>query len=202
MSRPNIAIFVSGGGSNMRVIHSHIKHGSIPAKIHTIVTNKPDCGGAKYALDNDIRVLNIQPNDSVKQLVQELHDVEYVILAGYLKMIPHELVRVYKRRMLNIHPSLLPAFGGPGMYGHRVHRAVLDQGETKSGATVHFVDDKYDTGATLLQGMVSVYPEKDTADMLAKRVLDIEHTIYPIAVKALVEKRIDWSNEDRPEITW
>lgn len=128
------------------------------------------------------------------------HRVDLVLLAGYLKLVPPSLVRAYRRAMLNIHPALLPAFGGPGLYGRRVHEAVLASGARFSGATVHFVDEEYDTGPILAQAAVEVSP-LDSAAALARRVLAQEHALYPCCVAALVEGRVTW-REDGVPIIW
>jgi len=137
---------------------------------------------------------------SLVQVLKHQLGVEYVILAGYLKLVPAELVREYKDAMLNIHPGLLPAFGGKGLYGLRVHKAVIASGVRFSGATVHFVDEHYDTGPILAQAVVPVDPH-DTPQTLAARVLEQEHKLYPRAVAALAEGRITW-REDGVPILW
>lgn len=152
--QPSLAVFVSGGGSNFRAIEQACLHGEIRARVAVVVTNMPNCGGAAFARERGIPVLvypdskkvpGLSPEELVEKLRQE-HEVDFVILAGYLKLIPSQLVRAYPRRMLNIHPGLLPAFGGPGLYGLRVHSAVVQSGARISGPTVHFVDEEYDTG--------------------------------------------------------
>nr|WP_243665078.1 phosphoribosylglycinamide formyltransferase [Rhodothermus marinus] len=118
--------------------------------------------------------------------VLRAHDVELVALAGYLKKIPDNVVAAYRNRILNIHPSLLPAFGGPGMYGRRVHEAVLNYGVRWTGATVHLVDEEYDHGPIVLQEPVPVLPD-DTPETLAARVLEVEHRLYPEALRLFAE---------------
>ena len=113
------------------------------------------------------------------------HDIEYILLAGYLKMVPEKVVTAYTCKILNIHPALLPKFGGSGMYGINVHKAVLESGEKKSGATVHYVDPEYDKGPVLLQRNVPVEPG-DTPESLAARVLKCEHRLYPDALEILL----------------
>jgi phosphoribosylglycinamide formyltransferase-1 len=117
------------------------------------------------------------------------HNVEFIALAGYLKKIPSAVVREYRHRILNIHPALLPSFGGQGMYGHHVHEAVLASGVKISGATVHLVDEEYDRGPIVLQKTV-VVDEHDTPDSLAAKVLKVEHEIFPLALKAFAEDRV------------
>ena len=122
------------------------------------------------------------------QLLKE-HDVQLIALAGYLKKIPVSVVREYRNRILNIHPALLPSFGGHGMYGHFVHEAVIASGAKLSGATVHLVDEEYDRGPIVLQKSVPVEPG-DTPESLAARVLHVEHEIFPLALQAFVDNRV------------
>jgi phosphoribosylglycinamide formyltransferase-1 len=131
---------------------------------------------------------------AVLQDVLKAEDVNFIALAGYLKKIPLDLVSEYRGRMLNIHPSLLPAFGGPGMYGIKIHQAVLQRGARWTGVTIHFVDEEYDTGPIMLQKPVPVFAT-DTAEELAKRVLAVEHRIYPEALRLISEGRV--TIEDR-----
>jgi phosphoribosylglycinamide formyltransferase 1 len=118
------------------------------------------------------------------ELLRALADVDLVVLAGYLKLLPARVVARFHRRAINIHPALLPAFGGPGMYGHRVHEAVLASGATESGATIHYVDEQFDRGPIIAQRTVPVLPD-DTADSLAHRVLEAEHELLPQVVLEL-----------------
>eukprot|EP00775_Hariotina_reticulata_P006456 gene6456-6685_t len=174
--------------------------GAINAEIVAVVSDVPSCGGVQYAQQQGVTTLTypaskkglfpgLTPQELVQQLTQQL-GAEYVILAGYLKLIPAELVRSYKRRMLNIHPGLLPSFGGKGMYGERVHQAVVASGARFSGPTVHFVDEEYDTGPILAQRVVPVYPT-DSPKQLASRVLEQEPE----------QQRITW-REDGIPIIW
>lgn len=203
VSRKKLAVFVSGGGSNFRSIHEARINGDIVV----LVASKPDCGGANYARDKGIPVIvfpetkdgseGLSPHDLVIALRR--YKVDHILLAGYLKLIPAELIRAYPRSILNIHPSLLPAFGGKGYYGMKVHRAVITSGARYSGPTVHFVDEHYDTGRILAQRVVPVLPT-DTADELAARVLHEEHQVYAEVVAALCEERIIWREDGVPLI--
>ncbi|XP_057952774.1 phosphoribosylglycinamide formyltransferase, chloroplastic isoform X2 [Malania oleifera] len=176
--RKKLAVFVSGGGSNFRSIHEASVRGSVYGDVVVLVTNKHDCGGAEYARHNGIPVI-LFPNTkgepeglSSSDLVAALRrfKVDFILLAGYLKLIPAELIQSYRRSILNIHPSLLPAFGGKGHYGMKVHKAVIASGARYSGPTIHFVDEHYDTGRILAQRVVPVLCN-DTAGDLAARVL-------------------------------
>lgn len=205
--RKKLAVFVSGGGSNFRCIYEAILDGRINGDIVVLVASKPDCGGANYARDKGIPVIvfpkikdgseGLSPHDLVIALRK--YKVDHILLAGYLKLIPAELIRAYPRSILNIHPSLLPAFGGKGYYGMKVHRAVITSGARYSGPTIHFVDEHYDTGRILAQRVVPVLPT-DTADELAARVLQEEHQVYVEVAEALCEERIIWREDGVPLI--
>ncbi|KAA8520171.1 hypothetical protein F0562_014427 [Nyssa sinensis] len=205
--RKNLAVFVSGGGSNFRSIHQATLGGSVHGDIVALVTNKHGCGGAEYARDNGIPVIlfpktkdeheGLSSNDLVTALRR--YNVDFILLAGYLKLIPIELVRAYPRSILNIHPSLLPAFGGKGYYGMKVHKAVIASGARYSGPTIHFVDEQYDTGRILAQRVVPVLAN-DTAEELAARVLCEEHRLYVEVAVALCEGRIIWREDGVPLI--
>ncbi len=198
----NLALFVSGGGSNFRAIHNSILEGRIAGRVALVVTDKPQCPAARYAREQGIEVFAYPAHDTqASDLLRALKDREcrLVLLAGYLKMVPPEVVRAYRRRMLNIHPALLPAFGGQGYYGRRVHEAVIAAGEQLSGVTVHFVDEQYDHGAIVAQVTVPVLPG-DTPESLAARVLEQEHLLYPQVVGALCRGDISWDDDGRPVI--
>eukprot|EP00195_Chlamydomonas_chlamydogama_P012249 CAMPEP_0202901616 /NCGR_PEP_ID=MMETSP1392-20130828/14354_1 /ASSEMBLY_ACC=CAM_ASM_000868 /TAXON_ID=225041 /ORGANISM="Chlamydomonas chlamydogama, Strain SAG 11-48b" /LENGTH=288 /DNA_ID=CAMNT_0049588205 /DNA_START=186 /DNA_END=1053 /DNA_ORIENTATION=- len=207
--KARLAVFVSGGGSNFKAIHAAILDGRVNAEVAVVVSDVPGCGGVQYAQANGIPTVTYPipkkgdfPGLTAEQLVESMksHSVDYVILAGYLKLIPAALVKAFPRAMLNIHPGLLPSFGGKGMYGERVHKAVIASGARFSGPTVHFVDEEFDTGPILAQRVVAVYPT-DSPKQLAARVLKQEHQVYPEAVSALVDGRITW-REDGIPILW
>ncbi|KAL8542532.1 hypothetical protein ACS0TY_003411 [Phlomoides rotata] len=176
--RKKLAVFVSGGGSNFRSIYEATLGGSLLGDVAVLDTNKHDCGGAEYAREKGIPVL-VFPKRRENQYVFSAEDlviafrsykVDFVLLAGYLKLIPAELIQAYPKAILNIHPSLLPAFGGKGYYGMKVHKAVITSGARYSGPSIHYVDEHYDTGCILAQRVVPVLA-KDTAEDLAARVL-------------------------------
>ncbi|KAK1575703.1 hypothetical protein Q3G72_007700 [Acer saccharum] len=205
--KKKLAVFVSGGGSNFRSIHEGCVGGSVHGDVSVLVTNKHGCGGAKYARDEGIPVIlfpkskdepdGLSPVDLVAAL-RKL-EVDFVLLAGYLKLIPVELVRAFPRSIVNIHPSLLPAFGGKGYYGMKVHKAVIASGARYSGPTIHFVDEHYDTGRILAQRVVPVL-WNDTAGDLAARVLLEEHRLYVDVVAALCEERVIFREDGVPLI--
>ncbi|KAG2430631.1 hypothetical protein HXX76_010149 [Chlamydomonas incerta] len=207
-----LAVFVSGGGSNFKAIHAAIQDGRINGTVAVVVSDVPGCGGVTYAQQHGIPTITypvVKKGDfagqglTAAQLVDGLKNTykcDYVVLAGYLKLIPQELCRAFPRAMLNIHPGLLPSFGGKGYYGERVHKAVIASGARFSGPTVHFVDEEFDTGPILAQRVVPVYPT-DSPKQLAARVLKEEHAVYPHCVSALCDGRIGW-REDGIPILW
>lgn len=197
MEKKRLAVFASGRGSNFRAILDHIQSGSIPADVVLCLTNNPAAGVIDIAKSNHIPVCIIVPknfpdstgfNDAI---LKELFSarVDYIVLAGYLKLIGRQIIAAYPNRIINIHPALLPAFGGKGMYGHHVHQAVFESGARVSGVTVHLVNSEYDAGPIVLQQCVAI-DDLNSADEIAARVLEIEHKIYARAVKLLVEDRL------------
>ncbi|HEX7049806.1 MAG TPA: phosphoribosylglycinamide formyltransferase [Longimicrobiales bacterium] len=188
----NIAVFASGGGTNFQALLDHFSGVAAGvARVALVVSDRADAGALARAREAGIetRVVPVtarEAGDVAREMLAALESaaIDLVALAGYTRLVPAAVVQAFRGRMVNIHPSLLPAFGGRGMYGARVHRAVIEAGCRVSGATVHFVDERYDTGPILFQWPVPVRPE-DTPEVLAARVLRVEHRIYPVAVEAL-----------------
>jgi phosphoribosylglycinamide formyltransferase-1 len=181
------AVFASGGGTNFQALLDHQAKGG-PWCIVLLVSDREDAGAIGRAVEASIPVRVIRTNgrppaDVGRDMLEQLaiHRVDLVLLAGYVKLVPPEVVTRFRRRMLNIHPALLPDFGGKGMYGKRVHAAVIAAGAPESGASVHFVDEEYDRGPVVAQRRVPVL-EGDTSESLAARVLEVEHELYPAAV--------------------
>lgn len=198
-----IAVFASGSGTNFQQIHKKILSGEIAGKIEVLVSNKPGCGAVNYAKGQGIKCTLLRsqdPKDNEDVLLRLFSDInpDLIILAGYMKLVPASITRLYRHKILNIHPALLPSFGGKGMYGIKVHQAVISANKKVSGATVHFVDEKYDHGPIIDFMKVNVHPN-DTAESLAARVLRVEHILYPRVVKAYCENRIIWE-EDEPRV--
>ena len=190
-----LAVLVSGGGSNLQSIIDETKNGILKdvAEVVIVISNNPSAYGLERAKKENIKSValdykNMDKNDYDKQLYNLIKEsgADLVCLAGYLKKVPDTIVKEYKSRILNIHPALLPKFGGKGMYGHFVHEAVVKAKEKKSGPTVHYVDENYDTGSIILQKEVPVY-ETDTPEDVAARVLVQEHIIFPKAIKKVIE---------------
>jgi phosphoribosylglycinamide formyltransferase/phosphoribosylglycinamide formyltransferase-1 len=190
MTRARIAVLASGGGSNLQALLDHFNGlGEQRAgDIVLVASDRPDAGALGRARLAGISTATVPPKrEAHVQAMDELlaaHDVDLVVLAGYMQYVPHEVTKRFLGRMLNVHPALLPAFGGVGMYGPRVHRAVLAAGATTSGPTVHFVDDIYDHGTVIAQWPVPVRLDDDE-HTLAARVLRAEHILYPRVVQAV-----------------
>ncbi len=193
-----IAVFVSGRGSNFQAIIEAIGEGRLAAEVVLVIGDKPEIGAFDIAKKNGIHYTYFNKNDfeseenydSAILAALEKYQVQLIALAGYMKKIGQTVIRGYKNRILNIHPALLPSFGGAGMFGVRVHKAVLGYGSKVSGVTVHLVDDEYDTGVPILQRCVPVL-EDDTPETLAARVLAEEHKIFPEALQLFCENKIE-----------
>jgi phosphoribosylglycinamide formyltransferase-1 len=188
-ARFNAAVFASGGGSNFQSLLDHAAEGRL-WRVAVLVSNR-EAGALDRARAAGVEAVIVPTKDRPEAevvtetlAVLDRHAVDLVILAGYLKLLPAGVVGRYPGRILNIHPALLPEFGGQGMYGMNVHRAVVDSGATRTGATVHLVDEEYDRGATLARWTIPVRPE-DTPEDVARRVLSVEHELYPKAVDHL-----------------
>ncbi len=190
----NLAIFVSGRGSNFQAILDAIANEKLHAKIAVLISDCSEAGALRIAQLANIttEVLACRDDEKYEQtlrLVLLKREVNFIVLAGYLRKIPASIIRAFRGRIINIHPALLPSFGGKGMYGRNVHQAVLNYGCKVSGATVHFVEEEYDTGAPILQRCIPVLDD-DTAETLAGRVLQVEHQILPEALQLFAEERV------------
>lgn len=183
----NIAVLASGGGSNLQVLLDHFRGpASGVGRIVWVGSDKAEAGALSRAAAAGVAAAVIADPRDGDGLVATLRaaGADLLVLAGYLKLIPAAVVEAYHGRLVNIHPALLPAFGGAGMYGHRIHAAVLEHGATITGATVHFVDAHYDRGPIIAQWPVPVLPG-DTAASLGARVLRVEHRLFPLCVEAV-----------------
>jgi phosphoribosylglycinamide formyltransferase-1 len=193
----NIAVFASGRGSNFQAILSAIHNGSLPVRVSFVLSNNSGAGALETARSHGIPAYHRSQRqfateeelESEVLRLLESHNVEMIALAGYMKKLGARTIERYRNRIVNIHPALLPDFGGPGMYGIHVHEAVIASGARVSGATVHLVDEEYDRGTIVLQQTVDVAPG-ETPESLAAKVLVIEHEIYPKALKAFAEGRV------------
>lgn len=194
MATLNLGFLASHSGSNMQAIIDAIKNGRLDAKACCLISNNSDSGAMQRAKNEGIPAFHISQkiypdeNEMNKAIIHtfEKHNVDTIVLAGYMKILHPEIIHHFKGRVLNIHPALLPKFGGKGMYGKNVHKAVLEAGETKSGATIHLVDEVYDNGRILAQREVPVYPD-DTVETLAARVLEQEHILYPETLEKIAK---------------
>jgi len=185
--RLRVATVVSGRGSNLAALLEALgREGDrAPAEIVLVASDRADAGGLAVARQHAVptHVFNDSADSAEWRRVLEAAGANLVVLAGYVRKVPGEVVAAWQGRMLNIHPALLPRHGGTGMYGRRVHRAVLEAGDVRSGATVHLVTEEYDRGPVLGQASVPVLPD-DSPDTLAARVLAVEHRLLPAAVLA------------------
>jgi len=184
-----IAIFASGAGSNAQKIIDHFRN-STTAKIALIVCNKPGAGVIQIASKENISVLMIEKERFLNgdAYVEELkkNKIDFVVLAGFLWKIPIALLKAYSNKIINLHPALLPNYGGKGMYGNKVHEAVLANKEKESGISIHYVDEIYDHGKIIFQAKCAVL-ENDTADTLAQRIHALEHEHYPKIIESVVK---------------
>ena len=191
MSGLRIAVLVSGGGTNLQSLIDATREGVLKSTIVCVVSNKESAYGLERARKSGIPAFFINPkeegyDEKLLNLLKK-QEVDLIVLAGYLKIVDAQLVEAYPDRIINIHPSLLPKFGGKGFYGIHVHEAVLEAGERYTGATVHIVDKEIDSGRILVQKRLEIDPE-DTPETLQKRVLEqIEHKILVEAVLQLEE---------------
>jgi phosphoribosylglycinamide formyltransferase-1 len=183
-----IAVLVSGRGTNLQALIDYlakVKEIS-PARIELVASNRESAGALDRARGANIESVVFDASDDGTSLLSSLHsrDIDLLVLAGYMKRIPPLIVREYAGRIVNIHPGLLPEFGGEGMFGARVHAAVIASGAAVTGVTVHFVDDEFDHGPVVAQWKIAVRNE-DTPESLAARVLEVEHLVYPRVVEMI-----------------
>lgn len=191
----NIVVFASGSGTNFQSIIDAANTGLFDATIRGLITNRPNIQSIDRAQKHNIAHLTVSPSDFSENaeyeqtLLQQLKnwDTDLIALAGYLLKIPSCIIEAYRGRIINIHPSLLPKYGGKGFYGMRVHRAVIENGDSKSGCTVHLVNKEYDQGKVLGQRQISV-KESDDAESLASRVLEEEHKLFPKVIADLTKQ--------------
>jgi len=192
-----LGFLASGRGSNMLAILNDCKLGKLDAEPAVVISNNADAGALEYAHEAGIPAFHLssKTNEDESALDQDitntlnLHKVDWVILAGYMKKVGPKLLEGYKGRIFNIHPSLLPEHGGKGMFGIHVHEAVLASGDTETGVTIHLVDGEYDQGRILAQERVPV-EDGDTPESLAARVLKVEHQLYSETLQGVIEGRI------------
>lgn len=185
-----VAIFASGAGSNAKKIIAQFA-GSSSVKIALVVCNKPTAGVLNIASENNIPTLLIEKDrffngDNYLPELQK-HNIGFIVLAGFLWKLPAELIAAYPKKIINIHPALLPKYGGKGMYGSKVHQAVIAAGEKESGISIHYVDELYDHGEVIFQASCNV-DESDTPESLAQKIHALEHAHYPAVIESLLKK--------------
>lgn len=186
----NIAIFASGSGSNAEAIMDHFSDSQC-ARVALLLSNRGDAYALKRAERFGVRTAVFSrdefrdPQGRVAALLRE-HHIDFIVLAGFLWLVPTYLTDAYAERIVNIHPALLPKYGGKGMYGDNVHRAVIGSGEKESGITIHLVNERYDSGDTLFQATVEVAPD-DTPDSLAAKIHRLEHRHFPAIIERTIQ---------------
>lgn len=193
----NIAVFISGGGTNLQAIINAVKENKINGKIKLVFSNRKNAYGLIRAQNESIDTFYLNRKkffcneEYDERILEELErkNIDLIVLAGYLNILSSKFVSKYSNRIINIHPSLIPSFCGDGFYGENVHKAVIKSGVKFTGATTHFVDENVDTGAIILQDVVPVFINDDF-ETVAKRVLEIEHEILVKTVKAFCDNKI------------
>lgn len=193
-----LGVLVSGSGTNLQAIIDSIKSGKLRVSVEVVISSREDAFAIKRAKESGIEAVAICPEwfpskaEYEEAMINKLREakVELVVLAGFLKVLSPHFIRAFAGRIINIHPSLIPAFCGKGYYGLKVHKAVLEYGAKVTGATVHFADEGTDTGPIILQKAVEVRDD-DTPEILSKRVLEVEHEILPEAIRLFAEKKLD-----------
>lgn len=189
----NIAVCVSGGGTDLQSIIDACEAGKINGQIRLVISNRKKAYGLERARLHGIQAEWIKDEDEILKRFEE-EKIDVVVLAGYLAIVGNKLIEQYKNRIINIHPSLIPSFCGPGFYGMHVHEAVFKRGVKVSGATVHFVTGEVDGGPIILQRAVDI-SDLETPEDIQARVLEIEHEILPEAVALYCEGRVSVENE-------
>ncbi|MCI0513654.1 phosphoribosylglycinamide formyltransferase [candidate division KSB1 bacterium] len=197
MKQLKLGVLASGRGSNFAAILAAIAAGKLHAQVQVVISNNPEPGVFELARAQQIPTVQISRQhfnrdaafeEAFLETLQQ-HQVNFLVLAGYMKLLSPRIIQAYPNQILNIHPALLPAFGGKGMYGHFVHEAVLAAGCKITGVTVHLVNEEYDRGPIVLQRGVTV-EETDTPESLAARVLRVEHAAYWQALQLFAEERV------------
>ena len=203
-----IVVFLSGSGSNFISIYNSIIENKVNARIELVISNTSKAKGLSFAQNHGIDIAVLESykvnyngkkkiDDEIFSYLNRINP-DLIVLAGFLKKIPSNVVNKFSRKIINIHPSILPSFGGKGFYGMKVHNAVIDSKAKITGATVHFVDSDYDTGPIVAQECIMV-EKNDDAKSIAQKVLKVEHRIFPFVVNAICNDLLEW-DKDRPII--
>ena len=183
-----IGVLISGGGTNLQAVIDGCENKSINGEVRVVISNKENAYGLERARNHNIKAICEKDEDKIIEVLKE-NEIELVILAGYLKIVSPKLVNEYRNKIINIHPSLIPAFCGKGYYGEKVHQGVIDYGAKVTGATVHFVDEGAATGPIIMQKTVEV-KQDDDIKKLAKRVLEVEHEILTKSISMFCENKL------------
>ena len=183
-----IGVLISGGGTNLQAVIDGCENKSINGEVRVVISNKENAYGLERARNHNIKAICEKDENKIIEVLKA-NEIELVILAGYLKIVGPNLVNEYRNKIINIHPSLIPAFCGKGYYGEKVHQGVIDYGAKVTGATVHFVDEGADTGPIIMQKTVEVKEDDDTKK-LAKRVLEVEHEILTKSISMFCENKL------------
>jgi formyltetrahydrofolate-dependent phosphoribosylglycinamide formyltransferase len=198
-----VAVLASGSGTNLQAILDHEATLGDRGSAHVVLVASDHANAGALARARAAGITPVALDQTARttglMAILAAHRIEMVVLAGYLRLVPAEVVTRFRGRILNVHPAPLPAFGGPGMYGHRVHEAVVARGARLTGPTVHFVDERYDEGPVIAQWPVPVSPT-DSPDDVARRVLEVEHILYPRVVDAVAAGRIRLEDHNRVHI--
>lgn len=189
-----IAVFVSGGGTDLQSVIDAVENNSINGEIVLVVSNRKNAYGLERAKNAGIETAVVRKDDQLLVKMLKERQVDLVVLAGYLAILTEELIDAYPNKIMNIHPSLIPSFSGPGYYGMHVHEKVLERGVKITGATVHFVSSEVDGGPIILQESCHI-DDLDNAEDIQARVLEIEHRILPQAVALFCDGKIVVENE-------
>jgi phosphoribosylglycinamide formyltransferase-1 len=198
MRKINLAVFASGGGTNLQAIIDNIEAGKLGACLKVVISNNSNAFALERARKHNIQAIHLSQKmfatqdefDGKLLAIFQENQIDLVVLAGYMKILSPRVIRAYKNRIINIHPALLPHFGGKGMYGIHVHEAVIASGVKVTGVTVHMVDEIYDHGPIIMQKCVLVLDD-DTPESLAERVLKVEHELYSQAIQLFAEDKIE-----------
>ena len=197
----NLCVYASGSGSNFIELHRYSQKLDSSFCLKLLISNKLNCGAVEYAKNNKIKykIIKIGSYSNYQIYVDSMlsclniNNINLIALAGFLRKVPEEIIEKYNQKILNIHPSLLPKYGGRGFYGMNVHRAVIDSGEKKTGITIHFVDKEYDKGPIIYQEEVSVL-NGDNPEELSSRVLKVEHRAYKMVIESLIKNNFKFQN--------
>ena len=187
-----IAILVSGAGTNAVNIIEYFEKNSV-ADVTLVVSNKTDALAVEKAQNKGVKTI-VFNNESFKKNGKVLdylrsESIDFIVLAGFLMKVPNDIIHAYPNKIVNLHPSLLPKFGGKGMYGNHVHKAVIEAQESESGISIHFVNEEYDKGAIIFQAKVSV-EKKDSVEVLAQKIQQLEHRFFPKVIEQVISKSL------------